>query len=267
MADLPVLRILVITEDSGDQGLPTVQTIARKALKIVDEKIDLGPKRVAIDSLAKDSEAWRAARANLWKARMPPPGFSKLLGAIATRLKEDGGFVLFHFDSDTTWTGREGSDNRQKFIAKIRNGVETILSGGARRPFDRRPFRTPDTPEIDTWLGRLLVFSPCYSIESWLYQNTVEVEARCGAAHAGSPENARAHAMMIRQWAADRTLLDELVRPKDDVLPCVADRWNADLAKGFPAKDVHKADRSFTEAVKAMSSCDALKDCVRRTYS
>ena len=62
-------------------------------------------------------------------------------------------------------------------------------------------------------------------------------------------------------------LLDELVRPKDDVLPCVADRWNADLAKGFPAKDVHKADRSFTEAVKAMSSCDALKDCVRRTYS
>lgn len=266
MADLPPVRILIVTEDSGKQAQPTLHLITRKALKLIDPQINLAPDRVSIDPLDPEAEAWLSATANRWKQRPPTRHLSHLLGTIATRLSEEGGFVIFHFDSDTTWSRRRDSDNRRKFVKIIRSGVELALRGGVRSPIERRPAPGIDMAEIKRRLSRLIVFCPCYSIESWLFQNTALLATKCASTHRGSPEVKRAHARMIDAWAADRTLLDEVTRPKDDALPCVADRWNAELAKGFPSAEIYAADRSFAEAVGGLNACADLLLYARSTY-
>lgn len=267
MVALPPLRVLVITEDASQQAQPSLHKIVREALKIVDEHISFDPRRCTLDPLRESEPAWLAAIANRWKERRPSANTAHLFGRIATRISEEGGFVVFHFDSDTQWSRRDQSENRQKFEKIVRTGVEQALRGVVRSPLDRRPPLALDEAEIARRLGRLFIFAPCYSIESWLYQNTSLVGVKCAAAHHGDSGMARAHAERIRSWAADPTLLDDLERPKDDALSCVGDRSNEELAKGFPAADVYFADRSFTEAVTRMEKCEALRQCLRATYA
>ncbi len=103
-------------------------------------------------------------------------------------------------------------------------------------------------------MRRLLVLSPCYSIESWLYQATKELLAYCRQKH-----DVEEHLQRIESWAADRTLLDEVWQPKKEhVLSCIGDRYNEELSKAFPAEEVWLADRSFFESVEHLRSCPAL---------
>jgi len=60
----------------------------------------------------------------------------------------------------------------------------------------------------------------------------------------------------------NRTLLDEVSRPKNDALACVADHHNAELARVFPAEEVWLAERSFYESVERLRRCSALVEAL-----
>jgi hypothetical protein len=137
--------------------------------------------------------------------------------------------------------------------------VRRILHGEAALPFSQRPPPKLTAEEIETALGRLIILSPCYSIESWLYQATKELRAYCQNGHQAEEHLQREeHLKLIESWSADRTLLDEVSRPKDDVLKCVADHHNEELARSFPAEEVWLAERSFYESVERLRACPAL---------
>ncbi|QRK11085.1 hypothetical protein JQX13_14030 [Archangium violaceum] len=247
-------RILVLTEDSGKQAQPTIQKLLKEALKLVVEGVDLNPARVRIEPLPENERARQAVSANKWKEQPPTRETIFLLNLIAAQLVvQPAGFVVFHFDTDRVWTDRHTSENRQKFEEIIRDGVRRILRGEAPQPVNPRP-RSPQTAEqIETALGRLIILSPCYSIESWLYQATHELLAYCRNRH-----ESEEHVQLIESWSVDRTLLDGVSRPKDDALPCVGDRHNEELAKAFPAEDVWLAERSFFESIERLRSCSSL---------
>jgi hypothetical protein len=92
---------------------------------------------------------------------------------------------------------------------------------------------------------------PCYSIESWLYQSTSVAREKCAAIH-----QSEAHQTTIESWQLDRSLLDELERPKDLVLgDCVSDKHNETLAAAFPGEAVRDAGKSWSEFVDQLAAC------------
>lgn len=246
-------RILVLTEDSGTQAQATIQKLLREAFKLVVQGVDLNPARIKLDPLPENDRARLAVRANQWKERPPPRETILLLGAIAARLQESAGFVVFHFDTDRVWAHRHDSENRDKFEKIIRDGVRRTLRGEGASPLNPRPRPTLTAEQIEAALKRLLIFSPCYSIESWLYQATKELLAYCRTKH-----ESKDHAQRIEEWAQDRTRLDAVSQPKGELVPCIGDQHNEALAKAFPAEEVWLAERSFFESVERFRACDAL---------
>jgi hypothetical protein len=256
-------RILVLTEDSGRQAQSTLQKLLKEALKLVVVGVDLNPARVRLEPLPEREPARLAVRANKWEEHPPPRETILLLGAIAAQLRQPAGFVAFHFDTDRVWSERHKSKRQEKFEAIIRDGVRRILRGEAPLPFPQRPPPTLTAEEIETALRRLIVLSPCYSIESWLYQATNALRAYCQAGHTPEEHSRREeHLKLIESWSMDRTLLDEVSRPKDDVMQCVADHHNEELAKVFPAEEVWLAERSFYESVERLRACPTLVEAL-----
>jgi hypothetical protein len=248
-------RILVLTEDSGSQAQPVIQKLLKEALKIVVAGVDLNPARVRVEPLPENERALHAVRANNWKEQPPARETILLLGLIAARLMEPAGFVVFHFDTDRAWSERHDSEHRRKFELIIRDGVRRILRGEAPLPVSQRTRPTLTAGQIETALGRLLVLSPCYSIESWLYQATRELLVYCQEKH-----DSEEHVQLIETWSADRRRLDDVWRPKHEALPCVGDRHNEELARSFPAEEVWLAERSFYESVERLRACSSLID-------
>lgn len=238
-------RVLVVSEDSGKQGVPTVQKLLKLAAQLAIPGLDTR----LLDSrpLPTGDLSLNAVRGNAWKDRRQTPEKLWLIRTIANELVQ-GNFVVFHVDSDSTWSKRTSSENRTKFGSDLRRLVaETIMAPHARQARGQaNVYRPRSNEEAATLLANLLVMHPCYSIESWLYQATTELKARCGALH-----NDAAHHALIDSWAIDRTLLDEVVRPKDNALgACVKDHHNEALASHFPAAQVDEAKRSWHEFVE-----------------
>lgn len=253
-------RILVLTEDSGKQAQPTIQKLLKEALKLVVEGVDLNPTRVRFEPLPENERARQAVRANRWMEQPPTRETILLLGLIAAQLQQPAGFVVFHFDTDRVWSKRHESENRKEFEKIIRDGVRRILRGEAPLPppAPHRPRPALTAEQIETALERLIILSPCYSIESWLYQATKELLAHCQDRH-----ESEEHVRLIESWSTDRTLLDEVSQPKDDALPCVADHQNEEFSKVFPAEDVWLAERSFHESVERLRACPSLLEALK----
>ena len=251
-------RILALTEDAGGQAHPTLRKILKEALKIVVEGVDLNPTRIKIDPLPENDRALYAMRANSWKQDPPTSDTIRLLEAIAGQLAITNGFVVFHFDTDRVWSERDSSEHRQKFESLIRSKVRRILEGEGAPSAAPRTRPTLTAEQVKDALERLLILTPCYSMESWLYQATNELLAYCADEH-----NSEEHRRLIAKWAADRTLLDEFYRPKHEALPtCVGDRYNEALTKAFPAAEVWLAERSFYESVERLRACPALVEAL-----
>jgi hypothetical protein len=242
-------RVLVVSEDSGKQGIPTVQRLLKLAAQLAVPGLDT--RLLEARPLPTGDLSLNAVRGNAWKDKRPTPEKLGLIRTIANELAQ-GRFVVFHVDSDSTWSTRKSSENRKKFDSVLRRLVaDTLRAPGARASYRRR---TDD--EAGALVANIFVMHPCYSIESWLYQATVELKGRCRALH----DDAH-HQALIDSWAADRTLLDEIVRPKDEALGnCVKDRHNEALAPHFPATDVHRAEKSWHEFVEVLRASTALRE-------
>lgn len=242
-------RVLVVSEDSGKQGIPTVQKLLKLAAQLAVPGLDT--RRLDARPLPSGDLSLNAIRGNAWKDKRPTPEKLGLIRTIANELAQ-GRFVVFHVDSDSTWSMRESSENRKRFDSDVRRLVaERLMGPGARASYQPK---TDD--EARALVANLFVMQPCYSIESWLYQATLELKARCRGVH-----NDVGHQGLIDTWAADRTLLDEVERPKDDALgTCVKDRHNEALAPHFPAADVHRAEKSWHEFVEVLRASTVLRE-------
>ncbi|MCK6589196.1 MAG: hypothetical protein L6Q76_16615 [Polyangiaceae bacterium] len=216
----------------------------------------------------QDESAKRAMRGNLWKSTRPSDR-SKIIDlgrSIAAKLlEEDGpGFVFFHVDGDRVWSERTTSENVEKFDAFVRDFVRQTLDNVLRRK--RRKAGEPLNEEalqheIETALSRLFRLTPFYSIEAWLYQNTVEARRLCGL-HCGK------HISAISEWEKDRSLLDEVLKPKSKEFSCLEDRHNIVLAEnGFPAESAFGAGKSYAHAVMAMLDSKELLGALASTYA
>lgn len=243
-----VARFLVLTEDSGREAQATIHVLVKAGVSLVSPTTD--SRQVLLRPPPENDALVKALRANGWKTRKPTPEKTRLLGEIANSLHD--GFVIFHVDSDTKWAARGASENRASFDAIIRSGVSSVLQGFAPNPIGRNAPKLTEG-EATHALKRLFVMQPCYSIESWLYQSSVTLEF-CAEVHADAE-----HQMKIGSWLLNRTLLDEVLRPKDEALgECVRDRHNLELAAAFPSAQVHAARKSWTEFVDQLAGSSDL---------
>jgi hypothetical protein len=233
-----VVSLLVLTEDSGGDGYDTIFALFKKMVVEADH----GCRTNILDpEPMQNAEARRALRANKWKSKskLDQREIEVLRRTIATRLLE-GGFVVFHVDGDRRWSGRESSENEAKFETLIRQPVQQVVAS-----------KLDDADRRASTMRRLLLLMPFYSIESWLYQNTRKAVALCNALHAGKDVE------LFEQWGAERSLLDEVLQPKEQT--CLEAGHNLVLASSsFPAAEVWGRSPSFTASVDLIAECQEL---------
>jgi uncharacterized protein YjiS (DUF1127 family) len=183
--------------------------------------------------------AWRSQRSHHEHLRV------KLRRLLADQLLKPEGFVLFHFDGDRPWSRRSESTTTRQFEEHVRAQVITMLSSyNIREAFVRE---------------RMHTLVPFYSLEAWIYQNTDTAIALCSASC--SQEQRAKHRPNWIKYSEDRSLLDELDRPKDTL--CLGDNHNQELADGFPWRDVLGARTSFLESVMGLMQSAPLSQYIR----
>jgi hypothetical protein len=249
----PRLSVLLLTEDGNDRALRMLMTklLGRMAPGAVTRE-DAHTWEPAT------AEARAVAQANGWKN----PRRSDLVSFrqyIATKLVQEHGFVFFHVDGDRAYRDRGESENAQKFESVIRKHVRIILEGPPRQ---RRPRAKPVTPlepaVIDRQLGKLILVMPFYSLEAWLFQNTEQAARYCP----GAPVCRHGCAEKLAAWSHDRSLLDEMHKPKDEL--CFGDEHNTELASaGYPLDAVLDAEKSLHVTLKALESCAELVEALQ----
>ncbi len=243
-----LVSILVLSEDSAKDSADTIAALFRHMVRDVEPSCQAH--RIDFEPL-QNQEARRVLRANVWKSTNPrdQQAIRLLRQSIAEKILETPpGYVLFHVDGDTRWSERGTSQNAASLESRILRQVRVLIGETlAKKKFSEEEIKA----RTDEAMSRLFVLTPFYSIESWLYQNTRHAVALCDAHHAGQD---REHFV---EWGADRGLLDEQLRPKEQT--CLGARYNFELARTqFPVSEVYGASPSFTEAVNAVAGCGQL---------
>lgn len=242
---------LVLGEDSAGDAHATLVTLARKILRVVDPYYD--EQHVRFEP-PQDATVRAALRGNLWKSKEPRdyPKRRELIGYIATKLLEgERAFVLYHVDGDRKWAERESGENVRKFHEFIETDVRQFI--------DHR-LQKSGRAAGEVSLSQLVLMVPFYSIEAWLFQNVHAGRRLC-------KENERCRGQHIERfdaWEKDRTLLDDVVKPKEAV--CFRSNHNHTLAKGLDVDAVYYAERSLHATVEAMMASEPLSRGLAATH-
>ena len=234
-----MLRLLLLTEDTGGDASATQKTLAEKMLRLVAagcaiERIDFA---TGDKPTRNDFNAYKSTNKRDYHKKID------LAAAITTHLLRPDiqAFVFVHLDGDRRWSERGDTAstlcmNRSQFETNIVARIQEIL-------------RQKQRPEL---IERLLFVLPFYSVESWLYQNSVELAAICTEHH---PHHER-YASLLQSWREDPSCLDELEQPKK--ASSLQDKYNARLAGSLPARKVYDLGLSFTATVDALKTCRPL---------
>lgn len=246
----PRPRLLLLTEDSSKQADDVLEALAKEMLRLVEPRAQVY--KLSFEPL-KHTEARLAMRANHWRSRKPrdEQKIRELRRYIANILMQEQGFVLFHMDGDRRWSKPgEQEDKTRVFDERIRKPVEQLVLGEL--------LKKQSAASLKDRLSRLRIVMPFYSIEAWVYQNTREAQRLCQEHYTGRDVE------HFQAWAEDRTLLDEVHQPKEQV--CLKDMHNLELATmGFPAREVYVAGKSFAAAVEGLKQCAELLQALART--
>ncbi|HEX5744691.1 MAG TPA: hypothetical protein VFZ09_00530 [Archangium sp.] len=236
--------------------------MVKEILKQVDEHVETHETKIVFEPL-RSKDVLEVVQANNWKSKGARYHRSRtdLITLIAIQLELHNGWVFFHFDGDRPWAARDSSENRQKFKELIWEPVRLKIQ---ERLVGRKPELATRTEEVkkyaDARMARLKTVVPFYSIEAWLFQNTREAIRLCKERYGGRDVE------QFNAWAQDRTMLDEVLKPKEAV--CLGAVHNLELAStGFPAREVRAAGRSFTAIVEALSQDSELREALARTYA
>lgn len=238
----PRFSIVLLCEDKSEQTWRALRAIVEKLLLRFED--DGFTRRIEI--LPAEDNLRPILIANRWRSTDAKDEALKreLWKYLARVISEPGGFVLFHYDGDTIRSRRAESKGIEKF-GEVRVRVEQALKAG------KRP---PPPAEVARRLGRLIECVPFYSTETWTHQATARAIEICRAEHRGADVD------KFIQWAADRTKLDEVWKPKEAT--CLRDKHNEDLAKHVPVGEVVQAGRSMTWFVWALHACRDLEDAL-----
>jgi hypothetical protein len=225
--------VLILTEDSGRHAVDTIRELFSRA---VVSLVHPGCETNKIRFEPGNESAKRAMQGNMWRNRRHTVDVAQ---AVATKLAEkEPGFVLFHTDSDCPWGDRRETEDRRftLLVASIKRLLLNRFSG--------------DSEEVDARLRNVLQLVPHYSVESWLYQNTAAAKALC-------QRNCGNHVRQFETWEQNRTLLDEVSKPKEST--CLGSRFNLQLAsERFPCQAVYEAGKSYAAWIVMLRECDAL---------
>lgn len=235
------MRTLVLTEDSGADAHDVIRGVLRCMFCLIDGQTQTQQ----INFEPANARAKAVMQANGWEDKKRRE-LVDLRQAIAEKLVE-GGFVFFHFDGDQIWSRRQACKRPGKFREMIVDKARIILEGMV------------GIDEAQERLKRLHAITPFYSIEAWLFQNERVACRLC--------RDAGAHADHARfmAWAADRTLLDEVYQPKEQV--SFKGQHNKALTVGFPSEAVRQTGQSFAEVVDRLRADDALLAALKGTQS
>jgi hypothetical protein len=253
------LSIVILTEDSGEDGRPTVEALARRMLHLVVP--GFGSHRVHF--VPRDPPEEQAMRGNVWKTDGKNPQEYerrvRLLRYIARKLSQPDTFVLFHIDGDRVWGERHTSENTAKFERLVREKLPQVADRGrANSPRGRAQVDASGDQSPQLRLENLLLICPFRSIEAWLYQNLKAAIDICDREHRGS------HITELQQWMNRRGEIDELPAPEKAM--CLAKSFNLELAtNGFPAREVYEVKKSFAETVDRLLGCTALTRALELT--
>ena len=225
------MRVFLITEDAARGAHDVVRRLCRATLSLVDEDADLQQ----IEWVQLPSVLRPAASPSAWATRGDQQeNLRDLVARVAEELlRGQHVFVVWHFDGDQPWsTGRR--DNEERFEAVIRRRVRHHLSSTSMLA-----------------LERLLTLVPYYSIEAWLFQNSAKLR----------DELPEADQLTVARWQESPHILDDLLKVKDCL--GVRDRRNAELARGWPARQVYGVGRSFAAVVERWRASEHLARSLR----
>ena len=232
--------LLVLTEDSGDDGHATIVAVMKRMLQLLVP--DCQTQMIGFEP--KDEQAQRAVQGTGWKSSDPrhQADLTTAWRTIATKLGRENGFVFFHIDGDRKWTQYASSENVKKFDAIVVSRVDRVLRALMGCTEDDAKMR----------LRRLIPIVPFYSIEAWLYQHTDVAIRLCMKYHKGR------HVGQFKEWRQDRAALDEVEKPKESV--CLKSAHNLECAgSGYPAQEVLAAGCSYAACVRRLEACAELK--------
>jgi hypothetical protein len=241
------LSIVILTEDSGKDGRPTVEAVARRMLHLVVP--GYGSHRVQF--VPRDPPEEEAMRGNVWKTDGKNPQEYerrvRLLKYIARKLSQPDTFVLFHIDGDRVWGERHTSENTAKFERLVREKLPQVADRGrANVPRERPQAGASTDPPPRLHLENLLLICPFRSIEAWLYQNLKTAVAICTREHRGS------HVTELLTW--------------EEKAVCLGKAFNLELAtNGFSAREAYKVKKSFAETADRLLECGALHRALELT--
>ena len=250
--DAPCLSVLVLTEDRAGDSHKTLVALVKRMFLLVDGRC--GTHRIRFEP--SNAGAQVAMHGNLWKSTDERNRLKRvILGkAIAEKLMEGGecpGFTLFHFDGDRVWSDRASCENTPKFEAFVQRYVEPLVVAILKK--------NGMADEAVERMRRLRRLTPFYSIEAWLYQNTIEARRFCATA-------CGRHMEMIKEWEEDRGALDEISKPKEVL--CLKDRCSHELAShGFPQEQAFAVGKSYADTVMRLIECAELCAAIVRTYT
>jgi len=252
------LSIVILTEDSGKDGRPTVEALARRMLDLVVP--GFGSHRVHF--APRDPREEAAMRGNVWKTDGKNPQEYerrvRLLRYIARKLSLPDTFVLFHIDGDRTWEQRHTSENAAKFERLVRAVLPQVVDRGRANVPRATTAAQPNAEPPTLQLENLLLICPFRSIEAWLYQNLNAAVDICTREHRGS------HITELLTWEERRGELDELPAPEKAV--CLGKAFNLELAtNGFPAREAYEVKKSFAESADRLLRCGALHRALELT--
>jgi hypothetical protein len=261
----PALSIVILTEDDGKDGRPTVEAVARRMLHLVVP--GFGSHRVHF--VPREPREEEAMRGSYWKDKGKNPERRtpeererrvRLLRYIARRLSQSETFVLFHVDGDRTWKDRHTSENAAEFDRLVRVALPQVAERGRANGPKARTRSASEVPPPPMHVDRLLLLCPFRSIEAWLYQNVRAAVDICRREHRG------AHVATLQAWEERREEIDELPAPEKTV--CLKKDFNLELAtNGFPAREAYRVRKSFTESVDRLLGCDALARALESTQT
>src|SRR5262249_14795809 len=121
--------------------------------------------------------------------------------------------------------------------------------------------RKVDASTIERLMSRIICVFPCYSIESWLYQNLESAKSLCATHHRNCDFLAE-----FSKWEKDRSCIDEIEEIK--YACCLRSKYNKSLAESaFPTQAAYDAGKSFKDAVDLGKSSSELCAALQRTYS
>lgn len=241
--------IVILTEDSGEDGRKTVEALIRSMLQLVAP--GYGSHRVHF--VPRDSQGEEAMRGNVWKTdgknSRDYDRRVRLLRYMARQLSLPDTFVMFHIDGDRPWNEHGASENIAKFEKLIRRVLPQVVDRG-RANVSNATGRVPAQPAASLQLDHLILICPFRSIEAWLYQNVPAAVAVCTREHGGR------HVAELRTWEARRDALDELSAPDQAV--CLGKAFNLELTRGFPARATYDVNKSFARSVDRLKACRRL---------